>query len=209
MFVSSDRDEEAFKSYYDEMPWMALDYSDRDSKNLLSKHFDVEGIPTFVILDEDMKIITANARGAVSSDPEGKEFPWEPKPVNSIEEPEGINDTPSLCVLMEKLSVDAQKPVRAAMDSVAAPALAKAKAAETDPEVIFFVAEKEGNIATKVRELAKQGDANADKANLILLDCGDGGAYYEFPGDDAINEDTIKAFLKAFSDGELKKKTFD
>ena len=32
VFVSSDRDEASFKEYYGEMPWMALDYSDRDAK---------------------------------------------------------------------------------------------------------------------------------------------------------------------------------
>ena len=32
VFVSSDRDETAFKEYYGEMPWMALEYDKRDAK---------------------------------------------------------------------------------------------------------------------------------------------------------------------------------
>ena len=32
VFVSSDRTEEDFKGYFGEMPWLALDYSDRKLK---------------------------------------------------------------------------------------------------------------------------------------------------------------------------------
>ena len=39
VFVSSDRDEGAFKEYFAEMPWLALPYADRDAKNDLSKSF--------------------------------------------------------------------------------------------------------------------------------------------------------------------------
>jgi hypothetical protein len=37
VFVSSDRDSDAFKSYYGEMPWLALPYEDRDAKAALSQ----------------------------------------------------------------------------------------------------------------------------------------------------------------------------
>jgi thiol-disulfide isomerase/thioredoxin len=59
VFVSSDRDEQAFKEYLGEMPWLALPYSKRAEKETLSKIFGVEGIPTFVILDKDSNIITS------------------------------------------------------------------------------------------------------------------------------------------------------
>lgn len=42
VFVSSDRDEEAWKEYYGEMPWLALPYADRERKAHLSKHFKVQ-----------------------------------------------------------------------------------------------------------------------------------------------------------------------
>ena len=48
--------------------------------------FEVSGIPHLVILDENDKIITDNGRAAVSSDPEGKEFPWHPKPLEELDE---------------------------------------------------------------------------------------------------------------------------
>merc|ERR1712005_34799 len=45
VFASSDRDQTAFDEYYAEMPWLALPYSDRATKDALSKKFKVQGIP--------------------------------------------------------------------------------------------------------------------------------------------------------------------
>ena len=78
IFVSSDRDENAFNEYYGEMPWLALPYADRARKDSLSKKFKVSGIPSFVILDEEGKVITTEGRKAISADPQGAEFPWKP-----------------------------------------------------------------------------------------------------------------------------------
>merc|ERR1712054_598115 len=74
IFVSSDRDEASFKEYFSEMPWLALPYSERDLKGKLSKVFNVEGIPSFHIIEHDGTVINNNGRGAVGGDPEGKEF---------------------------------------------------------------------------------------------------------------------------------------
>merc|ERR1719326_63234 len=41
VFISSDRDEEAFKEYYAEQPWLALPFSARDTKAELSKKYKV------------------------------------------------------------------------------------------------------------------------------------------------------------------------
>ena len=46
VFISSDRDESSFKNYHAEMPWPALVFSDRATKNALSELFEIEGIPT-------------------------------------------------------------------------------------------------------------------------------------------------------------------
>ena len=81
IFVSSDRDEKQFDEYYDEMPWMALPYADRDLKGKLSKIFDVSGIPSLVVLDKADKdgnraTINGSARGACDNI---SDFPWFPK----------------------------------------------------------------------------------------------------------------------------------
>ncbi|CAM4834407.1 unnamed protein product [Rotaria magnacalcarata] len=49
----SDRDQSAFDEYYGEMPWLALDFSERDKKKELSNKFNVDGIPTLILLNGD------------------------------------------------------------------------------------------------------------------------------------------------------------
>eukprot|EP00976_Prorocentrum_cordatum_P100634 1192309-Prorocentrum_minimum.AAC.2 len=41
VFVSSDKDEEQFNEYYDEMPWLALPFAQREAKQKLSQKFKV------------------------------------------------------------------------------------------------------------------------------------------------------------------------
>jgi len=78
VFASSDKDEAAFSSYYAEMPWLALPYSNRELKEALSKKYKVKGIPSFVILDSDGNIISTEGRDEIMGDPEGARFPWKP-----------------------------------------------------------------------------------------------------------------------------------
>merc|ERR1719217_1966246 len=84
VFVSSDRDEEAFNDYFGEQPWLALPFDKRDKKAELNKKFKVQGIPSLVILDAEGKVITKDGRTAVSKDPSGLEFPWRPVPPKEL-----------------------------------------------------------------------------------------------------------------------------
>merc|ERR1712061_422912 len=78
VFVSSDRDQASFDSYYAEQPWVALPYDQRDLKAKLSKKYKVQGIPSFVILDPSGEVITKEGRDAVMKDPAGEKLPWYP-----------------------------------------------------------------------------------------------------------------------------------
>ena len=40
VFVSSDNSEDAFKEYFDEMPWVALPFSKRDLKTKLAEKYE-------------------------------------------------------------------------------------------------------------------------------------------------------------------------
>jgi nucleoredoxin len=68
IFVSSDRSQEAANEYFAEMPWKMLDYSDRKSSALLGECFDVSGIPTLVLLNEN-GIITDNGTEVILTVP--------------------------------------------------------------------------------------------------------------------------------------------
>ncbi|XP_042494682.1 probable nucleoredoxin 2 [Macadamia integrifolia] len=49
VFVSSDEDADAFDNYRACMPWLAIPFSDLETKKALNRRFDVEGIPCLII----------------------------------------------------------------------------------------------------------------------------------------------------------------
>lgn len=61
VFVSSDHSQEDFNEYLEKMPWSALPYEDRSSKNTLTDFFEVQGIPTVVVLDSEGKTVNKDA----------------------------------------------------------------------------------------------------------------------------------------------------
>ena len=75
VFISSDQDQAKFDAYYDEMPWLALPFSERDTKSAVQSEFGVSGIPMLVLLDESGNCYNKNGRQAVSSGGP-KAFPW-------------------------------------------------------------------------------------------------------------------------------------
>lgn len=50
VYVSSDEDMEAFDGFYGQMPWLAIPFSDLETKKALNRKYDVEGVPYLVIL---------------------------------------------------------------------------------------------------------------------------------------------------------------
>jgi nucleoredoxin len=104
VFVTGDRDEDSFKEYFNEQPWLAVDFNAKEQMfcpipdipdipdipesqtpttdvtqetlSKLNKTFKVQGIPSLIILDADGKLITKDGREAVSKDPTGEDMPW-------------------------------------------------------------------------------------------------------------------------------------
>lgn len=63
VFLSADRDENGFRDYYKDMPWLAVPYDD-DARESLMGHIRVSGIPRLVVLDgKTGRIIVDNAVG--------------------------------------------------------------------------------------------------------------------------------------------------
>ena len=58
VFVSGDEDDESFQGYFAKMPWLAITFSDSDTRDNLDGLFKVMGIPHLVILDENGKALT-------------------------------------------------------------------------------------------------------------------------------------------------------
>ena len=204
IFVSSDQDEASFDQYRATMPWAALPFDRRDEKKALSDRFEVEGIPTLVILEnlETGKVINPAGRAAVSADPEGKDFPWHPKALNDLTQgADGINENPCLVALLGGGEVDADASV-AAIGKVAAKAYDAARAAgKMHAQIRFFFAKTDASIAERVRELTK-----TKGPTLVLLDIPDNGGFYaqKIEGG-ALTEEAAQAMLDAYKAKSLER----
>merc|ERR1719263_2275757 len=139
VFVSSDRDEKAFNEYYSEMPWAALPYANREGKADLNQIFEVRGIPSLITLDKDGNVINKSARGAADSDPEGKAFPWFPKPVNDVNAvTDGLNDEVCVITFLDGASAADKKTRKADLEAVAKKYYDAAKSKKAEPDYRFF-----------------------------------------------------------------------
>jgi nucleoredoxin len=82
VFVSSDKSTAEFQEYFDAMPWVALAFHQRELKGLLSEAFEVQGIPTLVLIDP--KTGAFNVEGAdVISQHQSAGFPWGPEQLSA------------------------------------------------------------------------------------------------------------------------------
>lgn len=181
VFASSDRSQDDFAEYFAEMPWIALPFAERKKKEQLSSMFGVNGIPAFVIVDKDGSTITTNGRGIPSSDPEGKNFPWVPSPLRDLTDPDGLNDTPCLVVMMEAANEATQESIRAALLPIAEEYAASAKETGDDEMLIFAGGPSAKEIITQIRQVAKT-PLKDDAVDVVLLDFADAGGYYKGEG---------------------------
>ncbi len=65
------------QGYYEDMPWMAVPYSETTHRSGLGRRFSIMGYPTIVILSPEGHVVNTNARTAIIRDPEASRFPWE------------------------------------------------------------------------------------------------------------------------------------
>lgn len=200
VFVSSDHTPSQFARYFQSMPWLALPPGDRRGKGL-SRHFGVDGIPAFAMVDERGELINANARAAVLADPAGARFPWRPEPAADVEEDVGgLSEAPSVLALLEGLEARAQAEAVAALKRAAAACIARSKAAgEAAPPFRFFYAARPSAVAAQLRALAQQpAQAEAGEATLLLLDIADEGAFYAAEGAQ-VGEAAVRALLDGYA----------
>jgi len=199
IFASSDRDQAAFDEYYGEMPWLALPFSDRDRKAALSKSLGVSGIPMLVILDENLEVINANARGAVSSDQEGVNFPWVPPALaNLADGPEGLNDESCLIALLEGCDDDEQREAMEVLKPIAEKYKQAAKEGSDQDSILFFFATGNDSITSQIRKLTGVKPKGSEP-QLLMLDIPDDGAFHVADlGKDGLTAESVGRFLQDF-----------
>jgi len=205
VFVSSDKSEDQFDEYFAEMPWLALDYSQRKLKAQLSELYGVSGIPNVVLIDADGSVITKDGRSAIAGDPTGESFPWYPKPVFNLKAGPGtIQEVPTVIAFCEGASASDCKQIEDAMTPLGAKYMADAKAAgEEEPEVGFAMLSEAAGIGPQLRQLMSMGEPSG--ARLMILDIPDQGGYYEGP-EGPITEDVVAKFVEDYKAKSLERK---
>ncbi|XP_033107862.1 nucleoredoxin-like [Anneissia japonica] len=199
IFVTFDRSEESFKDYYSKMPWLTIPYADEERRKEMAQVFEINGIPALVVLDENWKLITSSGRESVKRDPEGKEFPWLPKPVNELNEGTSspINEEP--CVVYftssEAENVDSEL---AMMEPIAASFIEKAKVSGDDVPIFFVGGSDE--IVCSLLEFLKVKDEELPL--LAVLDIPE-QRWYRAP-DKEITAEVITSVTQKFLDDELE-----
>jgi len=203
VFVSSDKDEDSFKEYFAEQPWLALDFDDRKRKEQLSNLFGVEGIPSFVIIDKDGSVITKDGRSAVTGDPTGAEFPWYPKPVADLKNgPGSLNEVTTLMVFCETSDGSTKKAIEETLTPIAKEYIEKAKAAgEEDPEIVVMIVTSAEGLSGRIRSMVSLPaveEASKLAPKLMLLDIPDNGGFYTGP-EGEVSAEVVRKFLADYS----------
>jgi nucleoredoxin len=218
IFVSSDRDEASFKEYRNEMPWATLPFANREAKAQLSKHFEVEGIPCLVMLDENLETLNTETVGNVKGDPEGNNFPWKADPfaVNDIDvECGGIDEGASFVVVDNADCKDANYKILSSLAAAAreeeekkpkksGPKSIFDAGSEDGPIRFFQASQADGNLRDRICDMTKLDGKKSD-SQAVLMMIPEGG-FYSFDG--TITEESAKKFLADFKAGKLTKKAF-
>uniref|UniRef100_A0A1X7VIF4 Thioredoxin domain-containing protein n=1 Tax=Amphimedon queenslandica TaxID=400682 RepID=A0A1X7VIF4_AMPQE len=194
VFVSSDRSQEDMKGYFSTMPWHAVKFRDPAGKKL-SKHFEVEGIPTLIIFDcETNKVISTNGRGRVSGDPDGHEFPWHRKPVVVLKEENtgDVNDHPHLIWFTGDTSPETAKEV---LLPIATEYIKK------NEGFYFMYTDKKEDEEGMQDSLASFINLPERRPLLIVIDIS--GQRKAIIEDAEITAETVKDTLKKYEDGSL------
>lgn len=58
VFISSDRNDESFNGHLAKMPWLAIPFSESETRKHLKELFKVRGIPNLIFLDANGKVTT-------------------------------------------------------------------------------------------------------------------------------------------------------
>lgn len=195
VFCSSDQDQNAFDSYFAEMPWLALPFEKRAEKESLSDMCGVQGIPTFAVVNSDGTIVTTDGRSKLSSDPMGATFPegWLPQPFNNVNEStDGLNEESCLIVMGddEAMIEDAKG---------TAEEYYSASGGDVEAMPYRFFHGPAGSVTDQIRKLTKT-TGNA----LILLDIPDGGKFYVAPNASV----GARSFLADVKAGTIQKQSF-
>lgn len=211
IFASSDKNEDAFKQYFSEMPWLALPYDKRDAKEDLATRYKCQGIPYLVFIDtKTWKTITTNGRGGVSSPSFIEDFPYHPKPLNDLSESmDGLMNGFSFICFNDFADPETQK---ANKDVILPIAKAHSELGKEDKYVgYWFTANGTSGIEPQMRpSFGLSGtptDDNSKKPQMALLVFPKKKFWFPAEGKGDVTAENIQALIEDQKAGSLEAKT--
>ncbi|XP_071481380.1 nucleoredoxin-like [Diadema antillarum] len=200
IFITWDRAEESFTKYFQDMPWLAIPYGDPRVAEL-AKVFQVAGIPSLIILDAEGKVITAEGRGRIMKDPEGKEFPWYPLPCCELDSFSAgvINEEPCLILFADIEEDDDVKKAMDLMKPVAEEIIAAEKEKGKKPACKFIVA-GDDDIVENLQHFL--GIADESLPLLVLVDIPEQRVAQ--CDEKEINAELIRSYYQKFASNQLE-----
>jgi len=118
IFVSSDQDADAFTEYHKEMTFPAIPYELRELKQTLSKKFEIQGIPSMILIDNQGEQIVmeddASPRSLITEHgsaafPLSKEKVQELKQVMKVKQAAGLEKLGKLLLSFEPISSESKE----------------------------------------------------------------------------------------------------
>jgi len=200
VFVSSDRDPAEFVEYMGHMPWLAIPYDDSIRLQDLNSHFDVQGIPSLFILDQELRIVNESAVQSISQDPDGVGFPWLPKPCEVLDGPfvMKLNNGPGIIYWGERASSDQEA---ADNYNILQDFASTDEKAGGGKPLRFFYAErgKNSNICDQVQKLSGIKGKGREIC-VCLLDLPSGTVYHM----EGFSKDALEQFVAKWRAGNLQ-----
>lgn len=193
LYVSSDRDQETFESYFASMTFPALPFSERQAKADLSSRLQVKGIPTLMMFGprpadgSDRALINANLRNTIEQGDYLSDFPFQPKLYGDLNQTtDNINNLRCVIVFHECGDDEEQENIQEVLKI----------ASENceDKRLRFFWAYQPTGLSKSVREAVNLGSPK-DEPVMVLLDIPDQGAYFVSDQQTDLSPDSILAFI--------------
>jgi len=180
------------------MPWVAFPFQDKRIQKL-SELYEVEGIPMLVIVDPTTgKVITEDGRSAITGDPKGDEFPWYPKPLNSVDTGGSTLNSNACLLFIEDNLLDDTK---ATLNTVATSFVEKWKKEGKEQSLYFFFG-SHGNMAQQVKDFSNVKTNPA----FFILDIPNRKKYVHAPLSGQPTEADFRNFVEGFLAGTITSK---
>eukprot|EP00549_Striatella_unipunctata_P023350 CAMPEP_0118700232 /NCGR_PEP_ID=MMETSP0800-20121206/16440_1 /TAXON_ID=210618 ORGANISM="Striatella unipunctata, Strain CCMP2910" /NCGR_SAMPLE_ID=MMETSP0800 /ASSEMBLY_ACC=CAM_ASM_000638 /LENGTH=323 /DNA_ID=CAMNT_0006600737 /DNA_START=304 /DNA_END=1275 /DNA_ORIENTATION=+ len=191
IFVSSDRDYETFRDYYEEMSFCAIPYQDMVARNGLAKRFEVKGVPSLLILSPqsvggERTLINADIRDQIENG-ELHDFPFYPKAYGDLARAgDTINRKRCLILFHEGGDDEEQQEAVGVVKQVASQ--------YRGTDMMFYWSLDVAGLGSRVRNAVKMSQIS-DAPACIILDIPDRGGFYVSQNKD-ISFEAISGFVQ-------------